>query len=159
MISYLGSFTVGGLFPTMVSFIGGVIPRLNGQLGGAIRVAGQIAVRVPSISARLALIARLSAQIALQPPSVRFNAQANASLIALLQAQLALIADIRAAFGAAGVEAFLYSGSATAMAGEVATAIGGGLPHGGLAGEHIDAFIFATRYPATFSAMGKVFVR
>lgn len=158
MISYLGSFTVGGLFPTMVSFVAGVVPRLQGQLAGAMRVSGQIVVSLPSIAARIALCTRLAAQLALQPPGVKFNVNANATLIALLQAQLALIAAIRAAFGSAGVEAFLYQGPASTMAADVQTAIGGGLPSGGAPSDHVDAFIFSTRYPSTFAAMGKVFL-
>ena len=155
MITYLGSFSVGGLFPSMVSLVAGVIPRLTGQLGGALRVAGQVTVALPSVAARVNALTRIAAQVALQGPSIRFNGTANANLIALLRAQLALIAAFRAAFGSAGVEAFLFSGSG-AQATEITTALSGGLP-GGSPSEHIDAFVLATRYPATFTAMGKVF--
>ena len=158
MIRYLGSYSVGGLMPTMVSMLAGVIPRLRGQLAGALRVSGALAVKLPSLDARIAAVGRVSAALALQPPGVQFNIAANASVIATLQAQLAIIADLEAAFGAAGVEAFVYDGSASAAGGEISGAIGTGLP-GGSADEHIDALILATRYPDTFTAMGKVFVQ
>jgi hypothetical protein len=156
MIQYLGSYTVGGLFPTMVTFMAGVIPRLRGQLAGAMRISGTLQVTLPSIDARIAATARLAAQLALTPPGVKFNAAANAQLIALLQAQLAIIADLNAAFGNAGVDALLYDGTAGAMGQEITQATGGGLP-GGLASDHVNAFVLATRYPSTFTAMGKVF--
>jgi hypothetical protein len=157
MIRYLGVFTVGGLFPTMVGFVLGVIPRIRAQLAGALRLSGQIEVTLPTVEARLQaavrMAAQLQAQLALTPPGVRFNAVANAELAAKLAAQLALVAGLEAALGSAGVEAFSYSGSRSAMANEVSGAIG---EH--IGADHVDALIFATQYPATFQAMGRVFV-
>ena len=158
MIRYLGSYSVGGLMPTMVSMLGGVISNLQGQLNGALRVNGSLAVTVPSLNARIAAVGRVSAALALQPPGVQFNIAANASVVAVLKAQLKLILDLQAAFGAAGVEAFEYSGTAAAAGGEITGAIGTGLP-GGAGTDQINALVFATRYPATFAAMGKVFVQ
>jgi len=157
-VRYLGSYSVGGLMPTMVSMLAGVIPRLRGQLAGALRVSGALAVKLPSLGARVAAVGRVAAALALQPPSVKFNVAANASVIAQLQAQLQLILDLQTAFGAAGVEAFVYDGAAASAAGELNGAIGAGLP-GGSGTDHINALVFATRYPGTFTAMGKVFVK
>jgi hypothetical protein len=156
MISYLGRFSVGGLFPTMVSLLAGVVPRLTGQLGGALRISGQVTVGVPSVKARVNALTRIAAQVALQGPSVKFKSTANVNLIALLRAQIALVAAFRAAFGSAGVEAFTFSGPGSSARNEIGDALGSGLP-GGSPGEHIDAFVLATRYPSTFSAMAKVF--
>lgn len=157
-IRYLGSYSVGGLMPQMVSLLAGVIPRLRGQLAGALRVKGTLQVKIPTLSARVAAVARIAAALALQPPSVKFNVAANASVVALLQAQLTLIADLYAAFGAAGVEAFLYEGTATDAAPKINGALGNGLP-GGRGSDQIYALVFATRFPGTFTAMGKVFVK
>lgn len=156
MITYLGSYSVGGLMPSMVSMFAGTISNLRSQLNGALRVNGSLTVNLPSLDARIAAVGRVAAALALQPPGVRFNIGANVSVIALLQAQLALIAELQAAFGSAGVEAFVYDGPANSAGSEIAGAIAGG--SGGLVGEHIDALVFATKYPATFTAMGTVFV-
>ena len=155
MITYLGSYSVGGLIPTMIGLLGAIIPRLRGQLAGAMRINGQLSFRLPSLDARIAAVARVAAALALQPPGVRFNVAANFDLIAVLQAQLAIYTDLLAAFGEVGVEAFSYDGTQLAAPSE----IGGALAtHGFLPGEHMNALIFATRYPATFAAMAKVFV-
>ena len=156
-VTYLGSYTVGGLVPQMVSLLAAVIPRLRAQLNGALRVRGQLAFKMPSLDARIAAVGRLAAQLALQPPGVKFNISANADLVALLQAQLDIYAKLTAALGQAGVEAFLYDGTAANAGAEISGAIGAGLP-GGRDSDHIDALIFATRFPDTFNAMGKVFV-
>ena len=156
MITYLGSFSVGGLLPTLVTLLAGLIPRLQGQLAGVARVQGTIAIKFPTLDARIAAVGRVAAALALQPPGVRVNLSANADLKALLLAQLAIIDDLRIAFGSAGVEVFAFDGPGSA-AGEITAALSGGLP-GGSPGEHIDALILATRFPSTFTAMGKVFV-
>ena len=99
LITYLGSFNIGGVLPTISSLMAAVVPRLTGQLGGALRVAGQVTVAFPSIQARVNALTRIAAQVALQPPSVHFKGTANASLIELLTAQLALLAQFRLLFG------------------------------------------------------------
>lgn len=163
MIDYLGSYTVGGLFPTMVSLLGGVIAQLRGQLTGALRLSGMLAIKLPTIDARISAVARMAAQLQaaasgeIGAPSVTFNPTANVQVIAVLQAQLAVIAELQAAFGEAGVDVYRFSGTAAAMSAEVGAALGGGLPSGNPS-EHVDAYILATRYPSTFDAMGKVFV-
>jgi hypothetical protein len=156
MIRYLGVFSVGGLFPTMVRFLAGVIPRLRAQATGSARLSAQLAVKLPTIQERLDAAARIAAALALTPPSVKFNVTANAQAKLLLEALVSLVFDLQAAFASAGVEAFVFSGPGTSARGEIGDALAGGLP-GGNPGEHIDAFVLATRYPSTFTAMGKVF--
>lgn len=157
MIDYLGSFTVGGCFPTMATLLLGVRPRLMGQLAGAARISGQLAIKMPSIAARAQAAARVAAAILLQPPGVKIRLNANVALIAALRAQLAIIADLRAALSAAGVEVFRYEGSASRFGTEVQQATGGGL-HGGSASDNIQALVIATRYPTTFTAIARFFV-
>lgn len=158
MITYLGAFSVGGLMPQMLSLVLGVIPRIRGQLMGALRVSGKVAVKFPTLSARIAMINRLAASIALQKPTVKVNVAANANLVASLQAQLAIYDSLKLALGEAGVEAFLLDGTAENAGAEFNGAIGAGLP-GGRGSDHIYALVFATRFPATFTAMTKVFVK
>lgn len=157
MIKYLGSFTMGDLMPQTLSAIVAVMPRLKGQLAGALRVNGQIGVRIPTIKARIAAVGRIAAALALQPPGVVFNVAANASLIALLQAQIAVLAQLKAAFGVSGIEAFFLGGAANVAGGEFSKAIAEGLP-GGRGSDEIYALVLATRFPATFQAMAKVFI-
>jgi hypothetical protein len=157
MITYLGSYTLGGLFPTMLSAVVGVVPRLQAQLAGLLRLSGAIAVTMPSVGARVQAVARVAAALAVTPPGVRLNLNAQVSLIAELKARIAALLALKAAFGSAGVDVFLYEGSAGAMGGEVTNATSGGLP-GGVASDTVHAFVVATRYPSTFSAMGKVFL-
>jgi len=155
-IDYIGQVSVGGLIPTTVSLLAGIRPRMLGQLNGALRVGAQLAFKLPTLQARLAAVARLAARLALQPPTVKFKVGANAALIAALQAQLAALADLRLAFGSAGVDVFRFHGKAS-EADAIAAAIRGGLP-GGRGSDVIDGFVFATRYPSTFAAMLKVFI-
>jgi hypothetical protein len=155
MIRYLGSYTVGGLFPTMVAFTAGLMPRLRGMLGGALRLNAQASLKMPSVQARVSGAARVAAALALQGPQLKLAVGANANVVADLRAQLAAWAAIQAAFGAAGVEVFLYEGSAAGMGSEVADATRGGLP-GGVGSDTVHAFIVSTRHPSTFTALGKV---
>jgi hypothetical protein len=113
-------------------------------------------VKLPTIQERLNAAARIAAALALTPPGVKFNVTANAQAKVLLEALVSIVFDLQAAFGAAGVEAFVFSGPGTAAQAEIGGALAAGLP-GGTPGEHIDAFVLATRYPDTFTAMGKVF--
>jgi|WetSurMetagenome_2_1015567.scaffolds.fasta_scaffold278009_2 hypothetical protein len=154
-IEYLGSYTIGGLLPSVVSLLAAAQARAVGQLAGAARISGQLAFTLPSIAARVTAAARLAAQIALQPPSVQFNIGANVALIAALKAQLALIADLFVALGSAGVECYLYDGTAQSFGGEVNGATAQGLP-GGAPSDHMNAFVIATRYPAAWAALCKV---
>ena len=146
------------MFPTMVGFMMGTITQMRSQLAGAMRVSGTLAINLPSLDARIKAVGNVAAQLALAKPGVKFNIAANANLIATLKIQLGIIADLQAALGAAGIDAYLYDGPAQTFGTEVQSALGGGLP-GGSPSEHVDAFVLATRYPTTFSAMGKVMFR
>jgi hypothetical protein len=157
MIKYLGSYTLGGLFPAMMSAVVGIVPRLQAQLGALLRLSGMIAVTIPSVAARVSAVGRVAAVLAITPPGVRLNLNAQVSLIAELKARIAALLALKAAFGSAGVEVFLYEGPASTMGAEVTTATTGGLP-GGVPSDTVHAFVIATRYPSTFSAMGKVFL-
>lgn len=156
MIRYVGSFTIGGLMPQMVSLVAGVIPRLRAQAVAIARVRGQLAIRVPSLRARIAAAARVAAAVALQPPSVRFNVSANLAAYAAIQAQLKLFAKLQAALGMAGVELFLFDGTASNAGAEINGAIGAGLP-GGRGTDQVYALVLATRYPATLQALLEIF--
>lgn len=159
MISYLGSFSIGGVFPTMVGAIASVKPRLTSALTGALKLSGLIAVKPPTAAFGVAAAQRIAAKFALQPPSVSIKLAAQAQAIASLKAQLAIYEALFAAFGVAGVDAFVYHGAASKFGSEAQAAIGGGLPNGGVPGEVIDAIVLATRYPATFTALGQVMIQ
>jgi hypothetical protein len=152
VIKHLGSYSVGLLFPTMATLLAGVITQLRAQLAGNLRVSAQLAVQLPSIDARIKAAGQLYAQMSLQKPG--FKANANVDAIAVLQAQLAVIARLQAALGlgTAGVEAYEYDGSAAAFGAEVASETAGGLP-GGHPSDHLQALVLATRYPAVFDAL------
>lgn len=157
MITYLGSYSVGGLMPAISGMLAAIIPRLQAQLAGALRVNGSLAINLPSLDARIAAVGRVAASLALQPPGVRFNIAANADYVALLQAQLSIILALQTALGQVGIEAFVYDGPGSSAGPEIASALGGGLP-GGTAGEHIDALVLATRFPEAFAALGQALV-
>ena len=154
MIRRLGSYSVGAIFPTLSGLLAHLFAQVRGRLTGALRASGTIdaGVSLPSVSARVNALTRIAASVALQPPAVRFNAAANVAVIADAQAALAVIGRFRAAFGAAGIEAYEYEGTAAAFGSEVAAETAGGLP-GGLPSDQVRAIVLVARYPDSFEAL------
>lgn len=154
MITHRGSFSVGGLFPTFAGLLAGVIAQLRGQLAGNLRVSGALAIDLPSLDARIKAAAQLLAALQVSPPGVRFNVGANASVIAALQAQLGIIAELQAALGlgTVGVEAYEFEGRASTFGPEVTGETASGLP-GGLPSDQMHALVLATRYSEVFDAL------
>ena len=151
MITYLGSYTVGGLFPSLMGFVAFARAKLAGTLAGNLRLAASASLVLPQV--RAAIAARLAAQMAATPPSVKVSTVANASVIASLQAQLAAYARLQPMLAQAGLDVYLYDGPADRFGSEVAGAIGGGLPGATSPSMHINSLVIATRYPAAFAAL------
>jgi hypothetical protein len=139
-----------------------MLADLEAQLAAAIALQVRLGITPPTIAVQLeiaiALVAALRAAIALGLPGVDFQIAACATLILRLRAEIAVLAGLNVAFGTAGVQAYVYDGSAASFGPTVASTVGPGLP-GGAPSDHVDALVLATSVPAVWAAMGKVFVQ
>lgn len=161
-VAYLGSLTVGEVFPAFAGMYAGILADLEAKLAGAASLAASLALHPPTLVANLALagelVAALTAAIAVGDPGVDIQIAAVAAYIESLNVSIAALAGFEAAMGSAGVHAYTYDGTAAAFGDELAAQVGGGFP-GGVASDHCNALILATTIPATWAAMGEIFIQ
>ena len=159
-LTFFGEVTIGACLPIANGMFAAVVAQLQAQLAGAVALSAQLKVRPPTLAAQLdvaiALVAALRAGIVLGLPGIDFQVTACATLIASLEAKIAVLAGFP--LGTAGVFAYAYDGSASSYGPTVGSVVGSGLP-GGRADDHINALIFATSIPATWAALGGVFIK
>lgn len=157
IITPLGEVTVGGCLPTSVAAFASVEGNIEGQLAAA--GAMQIALNLgpPSVSLAAQMAATVSGQIAASVTAPYFGLQidANLTLIAALNAQLAALAGILTALGTAGVYLYRYNGTADSFGTELQATIGGGIP-GGSPTDHVDALVLLASTPAAWAAIQTV---
>jgi len=164
---YLGSVTVGSALPGGVQLaaagsaaIGASLPALNEQLAALVAYVPAPIDFTAQLSALKAMITAVETSIALglPAPSVSVQVAEIGKLIAGLKgqianvsAQLAVISQLQAAFGAAGVHVAAFEGPAGAMAAELGAVLGGAPGLG--AGDKAHAVLLATTVPATWAAL------
>lgn len=156
-ITPLGAVTVGGCLPTSVAAFASVEGNLEGQLAAAGSMKAALDIGPPSVSLAAQMAATVSGQITASVTAPYFGLQidANLTLIAALQAQLAALAGILAALGTAGVYLYKYSGTADSFGTELQATVGGGIP-GGAPTDHIDSLVLIASTPAAWAAIQTV---
>jgi hypothetical protein len=102
-------------------------------------------------------LASVSAQLQAGGVSLSFAVQAQ--IIADLEAMIALMAALTAAFGftSAKAEVFTTDGPAVEFGGAVQAQAGAGI-QGGLPSDRLQSVVIMTRYPAFIEAFFKVFL-
>jgi len=150
----LGGVTMGGVLPTTLGAFGAVEAQLNFDLASAGNLQIQLDLGPPELAAAVEMGAEVDAQIvaSVTEPYFGLAIDANLGAIAAINAQLAALAGIVAALGAAGIDLYLYQGTADSEGSTLQSALSGGLP-GGLPGDHVDSLILIARTPEAFAAM------
>jgi hypothetical protein len=153
-VEVLGELDVGAIFPTMAALFAAMQADVAGNLDGALSVAGELSVELPSLSAGVQAAAEVLAELQASTGGIGFSADVEADLIANLRLEASLLAGFIVALGMTGAKAevFKYSGDAASFGaacnGEVGSGIQGGLPS-----DQCQALVFVTRYPAFMEAL------
>jgi hypothetical protein len=157
VITPLGEKTVGGLVPTTLSVFGAYAANLNASLAASGNMKAALNVAPPTVAGTAKIAATLNGalQAVVKGPSLGAAIKVNAAAIVSINAQLAAIAGILAAFGEAGVFAYTYDGTCNTFGTDVQAELVGGLP-GGSPTDHVNALVLVTSIPAAWLALSKV---
>jgi hypothetical protein len=159
-LTYLGQYTVGGCIPASGALYAAIVAELQARLTAALALQAGLTLTPPTLVAQIEIVGQLlvalKAALELGLPGVDFQVSACAELIADLEARIALLLGFP--LGVAGVEAYIYDGDAGSFGPAVAGTVGTGLPNG-RASDHVNALVLATSIPATWAALGEVFLQ
>ena len=159
-LTHLGTMTIGATIPGVMASVAIGEADLNARIDAIVNWSPG-AINFPDL---IALAERMLAdlnsalRLGITPPSIDAQIATMAALLAGLKAQLAIIANFYGLCAAAGVDAFVYDGSAAGLGSSLATAVSGGLPSGGGPASHANAVVLATSVSATAGAMAQIFV-
>lgn len=158
MLTYLGSLTIGGALPAVVDVLALAYTDLQAKATALAQAVPSFTP--PSVQLQLAgdILTAVETNIALgiQSPSIDLQITLFLTLLAEVEAQLAVIVGITDLFAVAGVHAYVYDGDADALGGELTTELAGGFPGGGPT-DHTNAIILATTIPSVWAAMSQIF--
>jgi hypothetical protein len=168
-LSYLGEYTIGGALPGAQAAALAGAAGINAALPDILARLTALQAFAPmpvSFSAQLSLANQLvmgigqSIALGIPEPSIAAQIAAVLALVAELIAtvagihtQLSVVLDFQSLLAAAGVHVFAYAGGAGGLGGELSSALATGLPGGGGAAEHVDAFVLMTSIGATADAL------
>lgn len=159
-LTWFGEVTVGGCIPATGALFAAMIAELDTQLAANVKLLARLQATPPTIALQIELVTKLLAKLkvaaTLGLPSVSFQVSMVGALIAKLKARIALLTNFP--LGTAGVMAYAYDGDAGSFGPTVSGTVGNGLP-GGRATDHVNAIILATSIPATWAALGEVFIQ
>jgi hypothetical protein len=158
-LTYLGGMTVGDCVPAFLGIYGAILGQLEARLDGLFKLQGYLAIHKPSLQGNLEAAAKLLASlrlaVAANLPGIDFKVSAVAAAIAKIEADIGAFVALQAAMGSAGVHAYAYDGDEGSFGPCVTN-----LPIPGAApSDHMNAIVLATTIPATWAAMGRIFVQ
>lgn len=134
-LDYLGSVSIGTVFPVGLSLIATSLAELNGKLAGLLQVQAALTVQPPTLNATAVAaakaLAEVQASISLGLPGATLQLSAAAAIIAGLEAQIAAVVAIQANLVGASVHAYVYTGQANGIGPALTAAATGGFPGGG----------------------------
>lgn len=160
MIDELGEMTLAALNPQISGVVAAEISSLEAQLAGALQAQAGLIATPPTLIGQVAALAEISAGIALAitlgVPDVSFQLAAVVDLIALLEAQLALMAEFNAALGVGGVSVYTFEGQTGVFGTELQAVIGLGFA-GGTATTPANGLVLATTLAPTWDAIKFLF--
>lgn len=134
-LDYLGSVSIGTIFPVGLTLAAAALAELNGKLAGLLSVKAALTIQPPTLAATATAaakaLAEVRASIALGLPGATLQLSAAAEIIAGLEAQIAAIVAIQANLTGAAVHAYVYAGQANGFGPALTAAATGGFPGGG----------------------------
>lgn len=153
-LTYLGSLTTGGIVPSLGFALASALPRIQAELALQQKLIATLNLVPPSITGSLhaaeSIVAAINASIALgvQVPSAGAQISAAQTLIAALNIELgALGFDMTAA----GIHAYAFDGRADELGPALPSSFPGGAPS-----SHCNALVLATSIPASWVALGGI---
>jgi hypothetical protein len=158
-LSYSGELSLGPLCPLPVAGAATAAADLVTRLALFASLNVSLAALPPSysasLSATIALIAQLTVTLPLIPPfpGISLQLAGNLSVIAQLEAQIAVLTPLVSLFDAAGIFVYAFDGVTSSFGRSVARALSAGFPGAGGATAHANAIILATVAPATWAAL------
>jgi hypothetical protein len=165
-LQYVGSLSIGAIFPTVFAAFASLDTNIQAQLTGAlnmqISVGGIPANVAATIEVAASILANLEASASLAPPSISLSASLSANIAALesLIASLSILLAFESAGeggGAVGIDVFAWSGPVGSFGAAIASALASGAPSGGAPADPSNAFVLLTRSSATWAAMSSFF--
>jgi hypothetical protein len=154
-LSYVGSLTLGGAFPSALTALGELdaviaitLPSLEASVGAS------VAVTLPDLAATAQAVAAIGAALEVTPPGVAF--QISAELSAQLGSVLAAAAfavELTALLGTAGLHMYSYTGRADGLGPLVSAELSAGAP-GGLPSDLMGAVVLLATAPDVQVALG-----
>jgi hypothetical protein len=143
---YVGGFTVGGAIPLAAVAVGAAnatilatLPDAQARLAGAVQAGIAVSGSPPSLAAiaTLGAAAAASIQAMMVAPSVGVSAAAVGEIIlelgavvAALEVQANLIAELQGILSTAGVHMYITEGEIGAMGTDLQSVLAGGIPGG-----------------------------
>lgn len=155
-LTYIGSVSIGVVFPVGLTLAAGALTELNGKLTGLLNVQAALTIQPPTLSATASaavkILAEVQASIALGLPGATLQLSALASIIAALEAQIAFYVSIQADLTGAAVHAYSFDGRASAFGPAFSAATAGGFP-GGLPTDPVLGLVIAATTPEARAAL------
>jgi hypothetical protein len=170
-LRYVGSLTLGGIFPTVLDAVARLdatcaisLPNLQAKVDGLVNLVAALTITPPSLAANVvacaAVLASLQAKLSLGLPGIALDVSALATLLASIEGDLGSIqgaasfsAELAALLGTAGVHLWTYTGRADSLGGPLTAALAGGPPGGGSPSDAMAAIVCAATAPVPKAAL------
>lgn len=161
-IVYAGSTTIGSLCPFVPRAIGGVYADLKGRLAGLISMVAKFTATPPTALSAISVAGDINAAAAAAisgglPSGVPFIIDAVAGTVTAINAAVAVIGQLQALFGTAGVFTYKYDGPAGQLGQAISSSLAGGWPDATPPTANAKAIILGTTTPAAWTALSAFF--
>lgn len=161
-LQYVGSLSLAGLIPTSFALFASLNASIQAQLTGQLAMSANLGILPPTLEATIqvavTVLADLQAALALgiTLPSVDLSVSLNAQIV-ILEALIASLQAVIVLGSAAGIDAWTWDGPVNGLGPALGAALAFGSPSGGLGTDHSNALVLITRVSATWSAMATFF--
>lgn len=158
VLTPIGDLTLTEVMPGVIGPLVAAEADLQARITSLLSFSATVGLDMSGlITLSAGILANLQAglSLGLQAPSLSVQINAVVALTAAIQAQLQLIQDLFDLLGAS-VSAWAYDGTAGGFGAAIDGEFAGGISGGG-AGQHVNALILATQYPAVWTTLGQIF--
>jgi hypothetical protein len=157
-VVYGGSTSIVSLMPIIKRALFGVYLSLQARLAGFVSMVARFTASPPTaqfgIDAMVSLKATLQAAV---PPVPGFFLSAVAGAMAALNAAAALIVQLQALFGIAGIFVYKYDGATSQLGPALTTSLASGWPDSSPPTLNANAILLGTVTPSTWTALQAFF--
>lgn len=158
---YGGAATIGSLAPFVLRALGGVYADLKGRLAGLISMVAKFTATPPTALSGISVAgdigASAAAGISAGLPGAAFILDAVGKAVTAIGAAAAVIVQLQALFGTAGVFVYKYDGATGQLGQAITSSLVGGWPDGTPATVRANAVLLGATTPATWTAVSTFF--